>query len=252
MQAHVDVSNDVRVSRGVATRTKLVSLAYADDIVLFSTCTNHMQRALSILETHAGILGLKLNVGPEKTARLVVDSDRIPLRISSGAQIPDVLSYKYLGVPLYGYKRVADFNARRKTCWAVIRSFSAVWNSFVPLATKRRLFYAIISGLWTYAELAWPSHITQDMLSHACFSRMLRFCLGVPSSYFGGALRVHAFSSGTAPSSQASTCRTLGQRALRRHSFHLGRAYPCLGPFDKTVAANAWRAAENVAAVVAR
>ena len=116
------------------------------------------------------------------------DPPAAQLTLSNNKAVPDVESYKYLGVHLgqCGYNRKNDLNARRKKCWAVIRAFSEVSRSFVPLATKRLLFAAVIGGLWTYAELAWPAHLSADMVCHSTFSRMLRYCLNVPPSFAGG------------------------------------------------------------------
>ena len=164
----IDVSNDVRVQRGEYIRHKLTALAYADDIVIFAPSTEAMQKLLHVIEKNAAVLGLKLNIGPEKTARIIVSSDSQPLRTASGAEVPIVRSYKYLGVPIgeYGCRSSCDLSLRRKKCWTIIHAFSDVWKSFFSIDVKRRLFYSIVSGLWTYAELAWPQLESQDSLQH--------------------------------------------------------------------------------------
>ena len=55
-------------------------------------------------------------------------------------------------------------------------AFSEVWRSFVPLATKRRLFAAVIGGLWTYAELAWPAHLSADSVLPARVNSYRALC----------------------------------------------------------------------------
>ena len=87
--------------------THVQALAYADDVVLLSETTEALQEQLQIFETVSHTIGLHLNVGPEKTARMVINGATTErLHLLDGTTVPDVSSYKYLGVPIgeVGYR----------------------------------------------------------------------------------------------------------------------------------------------------
>ena len=122
-----------RVSRDLRTRTKLTSIAYADDIVLFAQRT--------IVEHHSAALGL--NVGPEKTARVIISADSNPLRTLGGLEVPIVRSYKYLGVTM------ATIDLRCRKCWSYDPSQT---YGLLLYRHEEEALFRIVSSLWIYGE----------------------------------------------------------------------------------------------------
>ena len=90
-----------------------------------------MQKLLHVIEKNAAVLGLKLNIGPEKTARIIVSSDSQPLRTAFGAEVPIVRSYKYLGfaTPDIGSGSTSKVHLGKMFIWA---AFS---HSFIHLSS---------------------------------------------------------------------------------------------------------------------
>ena len=161
--------------------THVQALAYADDVVLLSETTEALQEQLQIFETVSHTIGLHLNVGPEKTARMVING--VPterLHLLDGTTVPDVSSYKYLGVPLgeVGYRRIADFKHRIRKSWACIRRLDGIWSSNVSPQVKRKLFFALVVPHWTYCDIAWPRLRSSSIAMHRRCNVMLRHCLG--------------------------------------------------------------------------
>ena len=154
---------------------------YADDVVLLSETTEALQEQLQIFETVSHTIGLHLNVGPEKTARMVINGATTErLHLLDGTTVPDVSSYKYLGVPLgeVGYRRIADFKHRIRKSWACIRRLDGIWSSNVSPQVKRKLFFALVVPHWTYCDIAWPRLHSSSIAMHRRCNVMLRHCLG--------------------------------------------------------------------------
>ena len=208
--------------------THMPALAYADDVVLLSESTEALQEQLRIFETVSLSIGLHLNVGPEKTARMVINGPPVrQLRLLDGSLVPDVSSYKYLGVPLgeVGYRRVADLKHRIRKSWACIRRLDGIWSSNVSADVKRKLFFALVVPHWTYCDVAWPRLRTTSLAVHRRCNVMLRHCLG-PSAAEWHTEELYGGWSFLPIAAQRLRLQRLGH--LVREHFEGRRYHPCV------------------------
>ena len=104
-------------SRGMQ-EIKLTDIDYADDIVFFSNTKETLEAMILALIKEAGKAGMKLNVGPMKTAWMVVgrtarkQEGRIIL--PELGLVPRVESYRYLGHMMSAYATSATLKNRIK------------------------------------------------------------------------------------------------------------------------------------------
>ena len=160
---------------------RVPALAYADDIATLSNTSSNCQRLLSALESAAASIGLSINMGPGKTEVLIV-GDREPgwslPHLSTGAAIPEVDHYKYLGWNCTAAGDwESDFAVRRRNAWFVLRTYNEIWKSVVPNDTKRRLFYVLVIPVLTYAASTYPPSLYCRRKLHTVCNSMLRYAL---------------------------------------------------------------------------
>ena len=126
------------------------------------------------------VLQAPLEEKPSQSSLSARSVDLEQLRLLDGSLVPDVSSYKYLGVPLgeVGYRRVADLKHRIRKSWACIRRLDGIWSSNVSADVKRKLFFALVVPHWTYCDVAWPRLRTTSLAVHRRCNVMLRHCLG--------------------------------------------------------------------------
>jgi hypothetical protein len=168
---HLHSSEEVRIP----------TLAFADDIVLLTHSTGHLQRQLTRLETLSNAVGLFLNMGAGKTECFAVNDPpdiAVPLVTLSGAYVPRTYSYKYLGVYALDFHK--DFPQRIGKAWAILRKHEALWQSTASNDIKRNLCRALVEPVLTYGMLTWPLHKTQCDTLDSAYGRMLRYALGLP------------------------------------------------------------------------
>ena len=98
-------------------------------------------------------------------------------------QIPKVpllvrpLVYKYLGWMCTADGWIPDFTKRTKSAWFVLRSYQKVWKSAVSDTQKRKLFYALVIPVLTYASFTYPNTLTVRRTLHTTCNAMLRYAL---------------------------------------------------------------------------
>jgi exonuclease III len=161
---------------------RLTSLAFADDALLFSHTAPGLQTILHTFESVAREVGLRINMGKAKTERFVIGDEPGTVTLLSGAAVPVVPTYRYLGVHVLDYD--TDLAARKGKAWAVILKFHDVWKSTAPRDTKRILFRVLVEPILTYGLCEFALTKTRATLLDAMYGRMLRFALGLPSTAY--------------------------------------------------------------------
>jgi hypothetical protein len=165
----------------------LNNLAYADDIALAAHSSEDLQSLYSSLEANALAVGLRVNLGPGKTERMVWNTPPSIVLTATASPIPVVTDYKYLGVHVQNFK--SEFAIRRSRAWAALRELRGVWTSSAPHSVKRQLAVALIVPILTYGLDCWPLTVSDRRQLRSTYSRMLRAALNVavlgyaPSGY---------------------------------------------------------------------
>ena len=173
---------------------RLTNLAYADDISLLSNTFDGATRLLHSLERSAAEIGLHLNFGVGKTELLVVGDAHLPipeLRTQSGVLVPRTDSYKYLGWMCSAKGWIPDFAKRTKSAWFMLRSYQKVWKSAVSHTQKRKLFYALVIPVLTYAAFTYPNTATVRRTLHTTCNAMLRYALNIRIEWDDPVAHVH-------------------------------------------------------------
>lgn len=160
------------------------ALGFADDVLLVSHQSEGLQRLLTTFESQANRTGLKLNMGKGKTERFVIKKgklvigDKDVITTLSGAEVPAVTDYKYLGINILDYEK--DFKRRKGMAWAAVSRFKGTWKSNAPWDVKRALFSALVEPLLTYGIIAWPMTAKRSRELDGLHARLLRTALGLP------------------------------------------------------------------------
>ena len=175
--------------RSDGTFLRLPALAYADDVVLLAESPRLLQQNLHLLQERAATVGLRLNLGANKTEWFSTTADAgSEVRLIDGRLVQRVTSYKYLGLKFgeIGFQRKESINAARGKAWAALKAFDKVWKSSATQQAKRSLAIALITPFLTYAVLAWPIHKTVEQSLDITVNALLRHALNVPSVFHGG------------------------------------------------------------------
>uniref|UniRef100_A0A7E4VZ75 Reverse transcriptase domain-containing protein n=1 Tax=Panagrellus redivivus TaxID=6233 RepID=A0A7E4VZ75_PANRE len=163
---------------------KLTWLGYADDIVLFASNEDDLQKLLNDVASKCESVGLKMNA--KKTKWLSTSTDPTPL-IHQGQEIERVKDFIYLGRSISYRQPYSTATPMNKE---ISRRISAAWGAFnkvkrlmisstVPLAVKRRYFNQCILPAFLYAAETWAlSKADKDRLEVAQ-RRMERAMLGI-------------------------------------------------------------------------
>jgi hypothetical protein len=161
---------------------RLSHLGYADDVALLSRTLADAQANLTAFEIAAAAVGMKLNVGIEKTAIMCINARPSTLTLRDGTVVPICHSYKYLGClltdSLITPDWLSDWKRRKSLAWATIHRHKNLWRSNASRKYKHQLVEALVLPLLTYGMYVYPNTVICDMLLHGTYSAMLRHCLG--------------------------------------------------------------------------
>jgi len=160
---------------------RLTETAFADDIFLVAHCSPNLQQLFSILEHECLLVGLRVNMGPDKTERFCIGDDPGTLVNMHGVPVPLVKFYKYLGSQVLSFDK--EFAKRKACAWAAMKSFDAVWESDVKMDLKRSLFRSLIDPIFTYAAHTWSLTRSQMNEVDAAYGRLLRRALGLKPAF---------------------------------------------------------------------
>jgi hypothetical protein len=162
----VDENNKHVVHSSRNPRRRLPALAYSDDVVLLANNTKDAQKLLSIFETVAHSLGMKLNLGAGKTEEIRLNAPRWALLTPTSTWVPSSASLgKKTSTAGRGWPGETSASTATsglpKPQWIQNRSCSKL-SSSPPSSTAP-----------TPKE-----KVTQTL--HSTHARMLRHCIGLP------------------------------------------------------------------------
>jgi hypothetical protein len=176
---HVDDPYAERYHSHTGPGVRLNALAYADDVLLFTHEASEMQILLTAFEGYAREVGLRINMGKGKTERFYLGSTKAgSVVVASGAPVPVVNSYKYLGVFVLDFDE--DLRIRKGKAWAVMSRFEDIWQSHAPVECKRQLFRALVEPILTYGTTCMSMTRAVAQSLDGTYGRMLRTALGLP------------------------------------------------------------------------
>ena len=133
----------------------LTDLDYADDLAIVATSVDDAQAQLAALEKHAAQVGLKINVGKNKTEFVAADHIHGTIRSSTGLVIERVKEYTYLGHQAFDPDKA--FAQRKRKAWAAIHTLDSVWcNDRVCVSLKRRLVDDLIDAAQSHLVAPLP------------------------------------------------------------------------------------------------
>jgi hypothetical protein len=134
-----------------------------------------------IFEEEALKIGLRINMGKGKTERFHINADPGIVLTTDGKPIPIVSEYKYLGANTLN--QTANVATRIEQSWGICRSMHDVWTSGSTIAEKRKLFDTLVTPVLAYGGGMYNLDAKTITTINGAYSRMLRYCLGLPPAY---------------------------------------------------------------------
>ena len=175
------------------TALRIQALAFSDDLLLLSNDVFSLQHLFSELEKATLQFGLTINLALGKTELMRFGTDiEVDIRTMKGESIRIVNTYKYLG-----WKCTSacawrdDFRNRVKQSWFILKSYDRVWKSSASSDAKRKLFYALIVPILSYAAFSYPQTQTCRRELHTSCNSLLRYALNVKIEYDDQPLHMH-------------------------------------------------------------
>ena len=142
------------------------ALAYADDIVLLSTSSEGLQKALDTIQLYCTKWGLKINNTKTKTIIFSRGNKRISKTFSlNGDELENAKEYKYLGILIH--KKNCSFSPaikylKNKATRAVYALRSKININQLPIPLALKLFDALIKPIILYASEVWEPFIKNE------------------------------------------------------------------------------------------
>jgi hypothetical protein len=144
----------------------LNALAYADDIVLLSTSSEGLQKAINITDEYCQRWKLKIN--HSKTKSMVFSRGNQKINASfkvNGIKLENVKEFKYLGITVH--KKSCSFTPtlkylRLKATRALYALKSKINFTNLPIKVALKLFDAIIKPILLYGSEVWEPFLHQD------------------------------------------------------------------------------------------
>ena len=165
--------------------TKIVYLAFADDICITCGSEDEMRENLKSLEYYCKIKKMVINV--EKTKTMIVHKGRLPniqpFNINQ-ANLENVKKYKYLGL---WFTTSMNFNEHIKYITLKVRSkIGYLWKMLnigrLSLELALKVFDCYIKPIFTYGIEVWWQNMNKNMvlMINATFTKYLKMWLNIP------------------------------------------------------------------------
>jgi len=171
-------------SRGVLTpAATLTDVDYADDLVLVALSVKDQQTMLTRLSFSALKVNLKINVGPKKTAWMIVgnvEDSNSTLFVEGLGVIPKVDKYRHLGSLRKDTEELVTYKDRLQLTWGAVHRLRPIWRLGVKPEIKLRLFDAMVMPLLIYGASTWVMSRAQLDDADREVHRMRRLVLDVP------------------------------------------------------------------------
>jgi Reverse transcriptase (RNA-dependent DNA polymerase) len=150
---------------------------YADDIALCCESVVNAQTQLRNIEAAALKVGLKLNVGKNKTEFICLNTPSSTITLNSGASVSSCETYVYLGHRVgVVHQSDAAIATRSKVAWYALAKFKSIFKSkYVAISVKRMFATALINSSLLYGSGIWKSTVKQSQLVDRIGSAMLRY-----------------------------------------------------------------------------
>ena len=170
----------------ISHRRPLFDLEYADDVLLMHAHLPSLQRIILILEEEAAKFGLSMNL--QKTVHMPCFCTHTPpkLKLRDGHEIPQVTSYKYLGVIITANgDPYTSINSRLGEASHMFNNLRPVWNNkFLNLKYKVRVFKAIFEKKIAYAAQHSVLNATNEKRINSWHVQKLRRVASIKHSFW--------------------------------------------------------------------
>ena len=160
--------------------TRLTDLDFADDIVLFAEKRDLLKQMTNSVQESAGKIGLLLNSDKTKIMEINTKSPATAMIIDGGNSIETVRDFTYMGSVVTEEGDVeTDINCRIGKASTVFQRLYKVWKSTnINVATKIKLYMALVVSLLTYASETWKQTEKTmhklDVFHHRCLRKILK------------------------------------------------------------------------------
>ena len=169
-------------SRPTGPGVKITDIDYADDLAIMALRVKDLERMLERLYVVAGKVNLKLNVGPLKTAYMIVgkiaDAD-CALNVEGLGAIPRVTQYRHLGTMKKEEDGSSSFKDRMHLTWAAMHKMKPIWGLRVGIPLKLRLFNAMVMPILLYGSGSWVLSRKEAEAADVEINRMRRMVCDV-------------------------------------------------------------------------
>jgi hypothetical protein len=155
---------------------KLSMMAFADDIVLISSCVTGAQKMLTSLENACLQVGLIIN--SDKTKAISLNSKGGPAFHTHHGIIEQCQSFIYLGALIPD--STDDITRRKGLAWAALGRLKSIWTSSMTRIAKAKLFMMTVEPVLMYGAETWTLSPTMEHKVDGIFMRLLRAALNVP------------------------------------------------------------------------
>ena len=159
--------------------TQLDDLDFADDLALLSHTTRQMQAKTTELNTLSGSIGL--NIHPEKSKVLKVNSPGREAIVIEGKTLEEVESFVYLGSIMDKKGGTeADIKSRIGKARSAFTSLNKIWKDRqISLRTKLRLYNSNVKAILLYGCETWNTSQTCMKKLQTFVNRCLRKILKI-------------------------------------------------------------------------
>jgi hypothetical protein len=160
---------------------EMCDLEYADDLALFSTTVEELQRSVSRLCDEAARLGLRVNASKtELMANNACPDKQLPITIN-GHQVSRVDKFKYLGATITTSGDLgAELPIRIGMASGAFNNMTKIWKaSAFSVETKCKLFDACVLPILLYGCESWHLTRAQAQKVSAFEMRCLRRILDI-------------------------------------------------------------------------
>ena len=136
----------------------MTDLDYADNIAIIGASYTEVQSAVDRIARFSTVVGLKINELKTKVmSACITPQDTLPITVG-GAQLKEVLSFKYLGSMITPNGQSADDVSIRisKAHSAFSRLQRGLWSrNEICLSTKIRIYQALVRSILLYGCETW-------------------------------------------------------------------------------------------------
>ena len=169
---------------GADCKQRLTNLRFADDVVLFSSSKQSIQRMLTLMKIECEKVGLIMHEGKTKVMHNGVDGNEGTTSVMVENMKIDVLpcnaATAYLGRSLcWTDLHTCEIESRMRKAWGQFHKFKkALTDKSQPLSLRMKLYQATVTPCATYGCASWMDTKENETLIRKTQRSMLRKILG--------------------------------------------------------------------------